>query len=259
MTQPGNFSDEVSKNIDLMAKDRDFLGLSNIWIRESTRHKYAYNFTWLGRPIIQFTQDIYAIQELTWKIKPDLIIETGIAHGGSLIMSASMLALLDYCEAADRKTALNPHESRRRVVGIDIEIRPHNRKAIEEHPLTHLIEMFEGSSTNPDIVKQVSELARGYNNVLVFLDSNHTHNHVLAELKAYAPLTSVGSYCVVWDTGIEYRPDDFNADRLWGKGNNPKTAVYEYLKSTECFEIDAFLSHKLMITSSPDGFLKRTK
>ena len=157
MTQPGSFFDEISRNLELTAKDKDFLGLSNIWIRESIRHKYAHNFTWLGRPILQVPQDIYAIQELTWKIKPDLIIETGIAHGGSLIMSASMLALLDYCEASDQKKVFNPQESRRRVVGIDIEIRPHNRKAIEGHPLAHLIDMFEGSSVDPIIVEQVSK------------------------------------------------------------------------------------------------------
>ncbi len=259
MTQAGNFSDEVLKNIDLMAKDRDFLGLSNIWVRECIRYKYAYNFTWLGRPILEVPQDIYAIQELIWKIRPDLIIETGIAHGGSLIMSASMLALLDYCNAADRKTTLNPQGSRRRVVGIDIDIRPHNRKAIEEHPLAHLIDMFEGSSTNPDIVQQVREMTKDYKNILVFLDSTHTHDHVLTELKVYAPLTSVGSYCVVWDTGIEDLPADFCADRPWGKGNNPQTAVYEYLKSTESFEIDVSLPHKLMITGSPYGFLRRIK
>ena len=259
MTQPGDFSDEVLKNLNSIAEDKDFLGLSNIWIRESIRHKYAHNFTWLGRPILQVPQDIYAIQELIWKIKPDLIIETGIAHGGSLIMSASMLALLDYCEAFDQETALNPQESRRRVVGIDIEIRPHNRKAIEEHPLAHLIDMFEGSSIDPVIVEQVRKIAKGYKNILVFLDSTHTHSHVLAELKAYALLTSVGSYCVVWDTGIEDLPADFYADRPWGKGNNPKTALNEFLTTTDCFEIDKSFKYKLMITASHDGFLRRIK
>ena len=259
MTHINDFSDEVLKNIDLIAKDKDFLGLSNIWIRESIRHKYAHNFTWLGRPILQVPQDIYAIQELIWKIKPDLIIETGIAHGGSLIMSASMLALLDYCEAAAQGAALNPRESRRRVLGIDIEIRPHNRAAIEAHPMAHLIEMIEGSSIDPDIIEQVKEIAKDYKNILVFLDSTHIHDHVLAELKAYAPLTSVGSYCVVWDTGIEDLPAEFYTDRPWGKGNNPKTAVYEYLRSTDCFEIDESFNHKLLITASPDGFLRRIK
>jgi cephalosporin hydroxylase len=259
MTQSGDFSDEVLKNLNSIAEDKDFLGLSNIWIRESIRHKYAHNFTWLGRPILQVPPDIYAIQELIWKIKPDLIIETGIAHGGSLILSASMLALLDYCEASDQETALNPQESIRHVVGIDIEIRPHNRKAIEEHPLAHLIDMFEGSSIDLIIVEQVRKIAKSYKNILVFLDSTHTHSHVLAELKAYAPLTSVGSYCVVWDTGIEDLPVDFYADRPWGKGNNPRTALNEFLTTTDCFEIDKSFHHKLLITASPDGFLRRIK
>ena len=259
MTQFSDFSDEVLKNVGAAAKDRDFLGLSNIWLREAIRYKYAHNFSWLGRPILQIPQDIYAIQEIVWKVKPDLIIETGIAHGGSLIMSASMLALLDYCEAIDQRRTLDPLGSRRRVVGVDIEIRPHNREAIEAHPMAHLIEMIEGSSVAPDVVEQVKAVAKGYERTLVFLDSDHTHDHVLAELEAYAPLTSVGSYCVVWDTGIEDLPESFCANRPWGKGNNPKTAVYEYLRSTDCFEIDKFINHKLLITASPDGFLRRIK
>ncbi|MFC2035016.1 cephalosporin hydroxylase family protein [Chloroflexota bacterium] len=259
MTQTGDFSDEVLKNIDSIAQDKDFLGLSNIWIRESIRYKYAHNFTWLGRPILQVPQDIYAIQELIWKIKPDLIIETGIAHGGSLIMSASMLALLDYCEATNLGLTLNPQESRRHVLGIDVKIHPHNRAAIEAHPMAHLIEMIEGSSVDPRVIDQVKTRAKDYKNVLVFLDSNHIHDHVLAELEAYAPLTSMGSYCVVWDTGIDGLPVNFYTDRPWDRGNNPKTAVYAYLKSTDCFEIDNSFLYKLLITASPDGFLRKIK
>lgn len=259
MTQFNDISAEVLKNIDKAAKDRDFLGLSNIWLRQAILYNYAHNFSWIGRPILQIPQDIYAIQEIAWKIKPDLIIETGIAHGGSLIMSASMLALLDYCEAVEQGLALDPRKSRRRVLGVDIEIRPHNRAAIEAHPMTHLIEMVEGSSVAPDVVEQVKAVAKGYKKILVFLDSNHTHDHVLAEIEAYAPLTSVGSYCVVWDTGIEDLPENFCTNRPWGKGNNPKTAVYEYLKSTDCFEIDKAIEHKLLITAAPDGYLKRIK
>ena len=259
MTQFNDISAEVLKNVDKAAKDRDFLGLSNIWLRQAILYNYAHNFSWLGRPILQIPQDIYAVQEIAWKIKPDLIIETGIAHGGSLIMSASMLALLDYCEAVEQGLVLDPRKSRRRVLGVDIEIRPHNRAAIEAHPMTHLIEMVEGSSVAPDVVEQVKAVAKGYKKILVFLDSNHTHDHVLAELEAYAPLTSVSSYCVVWDTGIEDLPENFCTNRPWGKGNNPKTAVYEYLKSTDCFEIDKLIEHKLLITAAPDGYLKRIK
>ncbi len=221
--------------------------------------KYAYNFFWLGVPILQEPQDLQAIQEIFWEVKPDIVIETGIAYGGSLIMSASMLALLDYCDAVDRREAFDPRRSRRRVLGVDIEIRPHNRRAIEAHPMAHLIEMIEGSSTDPNVVNQVKTIARGYKKVLVFLDSNHTHDHVLAELRAYAPLVSMGSYCVVWDTGIEDLPEDSCSNRPWGKGNNPKTAVYEYLKSTDRFEIDNLIPHKLMLTAAPDGFLRRVK
>ncbi len=259
MTQYNDFSVEVLENIESIAKDRDFLGLSNIWVREASRHNYAHNFSWLGRPIMQVPQDIYAIQELIWNIKPDLVIETGIAHGGSLILSASMLALLDYCEAIEKGETLNPQKSRRRVLGVDIEIRSHNRAAIEAHPMTHLIEMIEGSSVAPDVVEQVMAIAKGYKKILVFLDSNHTHDHVLAELEVYAPLTSVGSYCVVWDTGIEDLPENFCTNRQWGKGNNPRTAVYEYLKSTDRFEIDKTIEHKLLITASIDGFLRKIK
>lgn len=259
MAERSDYSDEVLKSIGLAAKDRDFLELSNRWIREASRYNYAHNFSWLGRPILQIPQDIYAIQEIVWNVKPDLIIETGIAHGGSLILSASMLALLDYCEAVKSGQKLDPQAARRRVLGIDVDIRSHNRAAIEAHPMTHLIEMLEGSSVAPDIVEQVKAAAKGYKKILVFLDSNHTHKHVLAELEAYAPLTSVGSYCVVWDTGIEDLPVGSCTDRPWGKGNNPKTAVWEFLKTNDCFEIDKEIECKLLITASSDGFLKCVK
>ena len=263
------FAELVEGNIAKMAGDRDFIGLSNIWVRESIRHKYAQNFSWLGRPIIQVPTDTYAIQEIIWKVRPDLVIETGIAHGGSLIMSASMLAMLDYCEAVAERKTLDPRKSNRRVVGIDIDIRPHNREAIEAHPLAHLIEMIQGSSIEESVVNQVKEKTKGHEKILVFLDSNHTHDHVLAELEAYAPLASAGSYCVVWDTGVEDLPAEFCTDRPWGKGNNPKTAVWEYLRRLSenggtgadgaplRFEIDKVIEHKLVITASPDGFLKR--
>ena len=269
MTDINPFELFVQSNIDRIGADRDFRGLTNIWLREAIRYNYAQNFTWLGRPIIQVPTDIYAIQEIIWKVKPDLVIETGIAHGGSLILSASMLAMLDYCDAVTEGKALDPRKSNRRVVGIDIDIRPHNREAIEAHPLAHLIELIQGSSIEESVVNQVKEKTKGREKILVFLDSNHTHDHVLAELEAYAPLTSAGSYCVVWDTGVEDLPAEFCTDRPWGKGNNPKTAVWEYLRRL-CehggtgadgaplrFEIDKVIEHKLVITASPDGFLKR--
>lgn len=230
---------------------------ANEFMRASTQPKYSYNFSWMGRPIIQYPQDMVAMQELIWSIKPDLIIETGIAHGGSLVFSASMLAQLDMCDAIEAGVSFNPKESRRKVLGVDIDIRVHNRSAIEAHPMASRIQMIQGSSIAPDIIKQVNEVAASYNRILVCLDSNHTHEHVLGELEAYAPLTSVGSYCVVFDTIIEDLPAEMFPDRLWGPGDNPKTSVGEYLKGHPEFEIDKSIDHKLLISVAPDGYLKR--
>jgi cephalosporin hydroxylase len=215
----------------LIAAAREFM-------RASTEPKYSYNFFWLGRPIIQYPQDMVAVQELIWQVKPDLIIETGIAHGGSLILSASVLALLDYADAVQTGTCLDPARPKRRVVGVDIDIRAHNREAIQAHPLSRRIEMIEGSSTAPEIVAQVRAKAAGSECVMVFLDSNHTHTHVLAELKAYAPLITPGSYCVVFDTIIEDFPVGTYPDRPWGRGDNPRTAVREFLEEHPEFTVD---------------------
>lgn len=264
------FEQECHDEIAGMGRDSSLAALTAQWLQQSLAHKYSYHFTALGRPIIQYPQDMVAIQELIWCVKPDLVLETGIAHGGSLILSASMLALLDYCDAVEKGTVLDPKSTRRRVLGLDIDIRAHNRAAIEAHPLSHRIDMLQGSSIAPEVVAKVREMASGYHKVLVILDSNHTHEHVLAELEAYAPLTSKGSYCVVFDTVVEDLPDSTYPDRPWGKGNNPKTAVWEYLKRLKAkqhfgaddvplsFEIDTTLEKKLLITVAPDGFLKRT-
>jgi cephalosporin hydroxylase len=227
------------------------------WINNANRLKYSYHFEWQGRPIIQYPQDMVAMQELIWEIKPDLIIETGVAHGGSLIFSASMLALLDIADAIEAGTTLNPEQSKRKVLGIDIDIRSHNRAAIEAHPMSSRIQMIQGSSIAPNIIDQVQNIAKDYHRILVLLDSNHTHEHVLAELEAYAPLTSIGSYCVVFDTVIEDMPKEMFPDRPWGPGDNPKTAVREYLKTHPEFEIDKSIQNKLLITVAPDGYLKR--
>jgi cephalosporin hydroxylase len=263
------FAELVRRNIEGIGKDRDFLGLSNVWVREAIRHGYAQNFSWLGRPVIQVPQDLYAIQELIWACRPDLIIETGIAHGGSLIMSASMLAMLDYCDAVASGTMLDPKASRRKVVGIDIDIRAHNRAGIDAHPMHHKIHTIQGSSIAPEIAEQVAAQAKGYERVMVFLDSNHTHEHVLQELELYAPYVTQDSYCVVWDTGVEDLPAEMCNDRPWGKGDNPKTAVWEYMRrlkdegreardgSALQFEYDHTIEHKITITASPDGFLRR--
>ena len=248
--------DKMDSMVRMKADD----GLKNKtieWFCDTAKYKYSYNFEWQGRPIIQYPQDMMAMQELIWKIKPDLIIETGIAHGGSLIFSASMLALLDLAEAIEHGEVLDPMASRRKVLGIDIDIRDHNRVAIEAHPMASRIQMLQGSSIDPSIVGQVLEVVKKYSKILICLDSNHTHEHVLAELRAYAPLTSVGSYCVVFDSVIQDMPDDMFLDRAWGVGNNPKTAVWEYLKYHPEFEIDQSIQDKLLITVAPDGYLKR--
>ena len=251
------FEQEKKCRINSFGDDTEFINRSSDWIQESMRKSYVYNFNWLGRPIIQFPQDMVAIQELIWQVKPDLIIETGIAHGGSLVLSASMLGLLDMVDAIESGTTINPKESKRKVLGIDIDIRAHNREAIEAHPMASRIEMIQGSSISEDIIEQVHIIASKYKRVMVCFDSNHTHAHVLAELEAYAHLTSIGSYCVVFDTFVEDMPEDLFPDRPWDPGNNPKTAVWEYLKTHPEFKIDKSIQHKLLITVAPDGYLKR--
>ena len=251
------FQAESRKNIESLGKDQDIQALSRIWVREISAHKWAYNFSWLGRPAIQFPNDAWSIQELIWQIKPDLIIETGIAHGGSLIFSASIMAMLDMCDAIESGSSFDPSKSNRKVLGLDIDIRYHNRTAIEAHPMSSRIQMIEGSSIASEVIEQVKAVAKNYKQVLVCLDSNHTHDHVLAELQAYAPLTSVGSYCIVMDTLIEDMPKAMFPDRPWGPGNNPKTAVWEYLKTHPEFEIDKSIQDKLLITVAPDGYLKK--
>lgn len=242
-----NFKEECLNEIQLQGQDSNLSSQTKNWFNLANQKKYSYHFEWLGRPIIQYPQDIVAMQEIIWTVQPDLIIETGIAHGGSLIFSAAMLELNAVCGGTQDAE----------VLGIDVEIRSHNREAIEAHPLHKRISMIEGSSIAPDVIKQVKAKAQGKQKILICLDSNHTHDHVLAELEAYAPLTSIGSYCVVFDTVIEDLPDDMFSDRPWGVGNNPKTAVWEYLKTHPEFEIDKSIQHKLLITVAPDGYLKR--
>lgn len=244
MNESERFACEVAQNIKDLGNDEELQKESLQWLQKSSKHGYTYNFTWMGRPIIQTPQDIMALQELIWNIKPDLIIETGIAHGGSLIFSASMLELI----GGDGL-----------VLGIDIDIREHNRSAIEKHPMSRRIKMIQGSSVDEEVARQVADVAGDKGSVLVILDSNHTHEHVLKELEIYSPLVSKGSYIVVMDTAVEDMPADFFPDRPWGEGNNPKTAVWEFLKSHPEFEIDKSIQHKLLITVAPDGYLKRVR
>jgi cephalosporin hydroxylase len=257
MSPEEQFSLERSQRLEEYSEDARLKSLAHDWVFHSMQQKYLYNFDWLGRPIIQYPEDMVAIQELIWKVKPTLVVETGIAHGGSLVLSASMLAMLDYCEAVEAGTTLDPRKSRRRVVGIDIDIRSHNRSAIEEHPLSGLITMVEGSSVDRHVIDEVHQLAAGHETVMVFMDSNHTHEHVLGELNAYAHLVTKGSYCVVFDTFVEDMPPKYFPDRPWDKGDSPKTAVREYLKSHSEFEIDKSIDNKLLISVAPDGYLLR--
>jgi cephalosporin hydroxylase len=229
--------------------------IANQFFSESVKSDYSYNFEWLSRPIIQYPQDIVATQEIIWKVKPDLIIETGIAHGGSLVLSASILAMLDYCDALESGVILDPQKPQRKVVGVDIDIRSHNREALNNHPMRNRMELIEGSSIAPDIISEVHEFSKSFERIMVFLDSNHTHDHVLAEMEAYAPLVSSGSYCVVFDSAIENLPSPDN--RPWGPGNSPKSALHKYLKTNSEFVIDDSVQEKLLITVAPDGYLLR--
>lgn len=247
MSEYQKFKQECAEEIEALGQDKELAGLTRQWMDRANQGKYSYHFEWLGRPIIQYPQDIVAMQELIWAVQPDLIIETGIAHGGSLIFSASMLALNAACGG--------PQDAR--VLGLDIDIRAHNRAAIEAHPLANRITMIQGSSIAPEIIAQVHQFAANYKRILVCLDSNHTHDHVLAELEAYAQLTSVGSYCVVFDTVIEDMPADMFPNRPWGPGNNPKTALRAWIAKHPEFVVDRSIEHKLLATVAPEGFLKR--
>jgi cephalosporin hydroxylase len=244
-----SFEQEVAARIDANGQNEALATAAKAFTIASIEAKYSYNFSWLGRPVIQYPQDIVAMQELIWQVQPDLIVETGIAHGGSLIFSASMLELNAACGG--------PADAR--VVGVDIDIRAHNRAAIEAHPMFKRISLIQGSSVDAAIVAQVKAMAAGRQRVLVCLDSNHTHDHALAELEAYAPMTTVGSYCVVFDTIIEDLPAELYPDRPWGPGDNPKTAVHRYLRDHPEFQIDERVDHKLLISVAPSGYLKRIR
>ncbi|RYD15549.1 MAG: cephalosporin hydroxylase [Lysobacteraceae bacterium] len=234
------FRESVARNVDGLKQDPSMRRQSDEWLLNSLPHRYSYNFRWMGRPLIQYPQDMLAMQEILWDVRPDLIVETGIAHGGSLVYYASLCELMGHGE----------------VVGIDIDIRAHNRAAIEAHPMFRRITLVEGSSTAADVVAQVQRMAAG-KKVLVVLDSNHTHDHVRDELAAYAPLVSPGSYCVVFDTVIEDLPRGLYPDRPWDVGNNPKTAVREFLAAHPEFVVDTDIEAKIQITVAPGGYLRR--
>jgi cephalosporin hydroxylase len=255
MDKHEEFLDECHAEIRSMGANKNFNQLTRTWMSAANKEKYSYHFQWLGRPIIQYPQDIVALQEIIWSTQPDLIIETGIAHGGSLILSASILSLLDLFESESGVPGVIP----RKVVGIDIDIRSHNKEAILKHPLSSRIELIEGSSVDSAIISKIQNIAEGYKNVMVILDSNHTHDHVLKELQLYSDFVSKNCYLVVFDTVVEFLDNYSFEDRPWDVGNNPWTAVQSFLSQTQEFEVDTKLENKLQITVAPGGFLKKIK
>jgi cephalosporin hydroxylase len=240
------FKEERKQDMQQMHQDQELKNKSIDWMLHADKYKYIYNFNWMGRPIIKFPQDIIALQEVIWQVKPDLIIETGIAHGGSIIFSASMLELL----GNDGK-----------VIAVDIDIRKHNRDEIEKHPMMKRITMLEGSSVSSEIVQQITDYAKRFKKVMVCLDSNHTHQHVLDELRLYAPLVSLDSYIILPDTLIEFFPKGYYShNRPWDVGDNPYTAMETFLKENDEFVKDESITDKLLITEAfGGGFLKRIK
>ena len=252
------FTKECKEEINKQSQDHLFLELSQNWMNQSWKHKYTYHFNWLGRPIIQMPQDILALQEIIWNIKPDLIIETGIAHGGSLCLTASLLALLELEEMKNNSISQDKI-IKRKVIGIDIDIRKHNREHIEKHFLSDKIEMIESSSVNKDTFNKVKSLSKDYSNILVMLDSNHTESHVLEELTLYSSLISKNSYCIVFDTIVEKMDSEFSKNRPWNKKNSPQSAIKKFLKRNDNFIVDKTIDKKIILSMAPGGFLKKIK
>ena len=259
MNDHKKFKRQSIKEILNQGKNKRFKLITQKWMQESVKNKYSYHFEWLGRPIIQYPQDIIAVQNLLWKIKPDLVIETGIARGGSLIFISSILELIAQCGESKKS----------KVVGIDIDIRKHNKIAIKKHPMSKRIITIEGSSTDEKIFRKVRSISKRFKKIMLFLDSNHAHEHVLKELKLYAPLVSKKSYCIVFDTIINYLPNKFHLNKPWNKKHNPKTAVNNYLRYLKSkkprdyknnlikFENNKNIENQLLITVAPGGFLIR--
>ena len=240
------FKDQSIKRINSYLRKKNLKKMGEQFFEESYKEKYSYNYFYFGRPIIQYPQDVFTLQEIIYETKPDLIIEIGIAHGGSLIFNSSMLNLLNLYK-----------KKKRMVLGIDIDIRKHNLDAIKKHPLSNLIKTIEGSSTDEKIFKKVKKIASQYKKVLVILDSNHTHDHVLKELNKYSPLVTKNSYCVVFDTVLNNLPNKFMENRPWNNKNNPMTAVKEFLKKNKKFKVEKKFENKNIITCMPNGVLKK--
>ena len=221
-TDKQNIIDEESGKTTPLYSTEGFEMISDVWLKVGWNEKYVYTFSWLGRPIIQLPEDMVRAQEVIFSVKPDVIIETGVAHGGSLIFNAGLLKAMDI---------------KGRVIGIDIEIRPHNRQAIEEHFLFPYITLIEGSSTAPEIVEQVKSMVKPDETVLVILDSNHSYDHVSNELEAYHDLVTPGSYIVATDGSMRVLHDVPRGEKNWIT-DNPANAAEDFVKSHPEFVIE---------------------
>lgn len=242
MDDHSQFIDERKRRLVSYQREKELIGSAQGFLEQTVHHQYSYNFEWMGLPIIQYPQDLVALQEIIWNTKPDLIIETGIARGGSLVFYASMLAQLG---------------GHRKVIGIDIDLRSHNKARLLNHPMSEWMHFIEGSSISDEIFAQVNEMAKPYQNIMVCLDSNHTSEHVFQELCLYVPLVTKGCYCIVFDTIIENMPKGHYQNRPWDKGNNPKTAIEQYLVENKDVEVDTEIDAKLLISAAQGGYLKR--
>ncbi len=241
------FANEVTSRIAAQGKDKELASSAEKFLEAGLKTRYIYNFSWLGRPIIQAPQDIVALQEVIFKTKPDVIIDIGIARGGSIVFFASMLEM----------NALYGANEDAKVLGIEIDLRPHNRNAINDSPLSKRIELIDGSSLSPEVISQVASYIKNKKTVMVCLDSLHTHAHVLAELEIYSKFVTSGAYCIVFDTSIEGMDDSLFEDRPWKTGNSPGSAVKEFLSKENNFVIDESINNQLIVTMNKNGYLKK--
>ncbi len=237
------FLAERKADIERMRTDEELRELSLKWMLHADKYKYTYNFSWMGRPIIKFPSDMVAQQEVMWRTRPDLVIETGIAHGGSVVFSASMQQMMQIPNAE--------------VVAVDIDIRKHNRELIEAHPMARHITMYEGDSTSDEMIAKVKRHLEGKKSVMVILDSSHTEEHVFRELERYGDFVTPGNYLILPDTFIEFFPKGYYANRPWDVGNNPYTAMRRFLEMQNDFTIDREVGGKLMICEGIDGYLRK--
>lgn len=238
-----DFEASKRENARKQAADPQLTKLTNEFLTVSDRHNYFYQWTWCGLPLIQLPADIVALQELVWTCQPDVVVETGIAWGGSMVFFASIMELV----------------GKGRVIGVDVVLPDKNREAISRYPFSKRIELVHGSSIDPTVIAGVKAMIKPGEKVMVILDSNHTHEHVLEELRAYAPLVSQGQYLIVSDTIVEDLPPQTHRKRPWGPGNNPKTALRAYMQETDRFEVDQYLNDKILTTCMPDGYVRCIK